>query len=49
MEIVIIVVVVTSARKLEDVVDVNGLNDVIVALEPGVALVTDPSHVVTAV
>ena len=38
----------TSAGEFEDVVDVNGLDEVVVALEPGVALVPDPSDVVAA-
>ena len=39
----------TSSGQLQDIVDVNGLNEIVVALEPRVALVTNPSDVVTAV
>ena len=47
--VIIVVVIVTSSGKLEDVVDVNGLNEIVVALEPGVTLVADPGNVMTAV
>ncbi len=42
-------IIFTSSGQLENIVDMNGLNEIVVALEPGVTLVTNPSDVVTAV